>query len=119
MPSGAEIAATAARARKPPPKPSILSIAFQVLTLKRSATMNRDQVLSLIRNILMFAGGVAVSRGWIDNETMLEIVGAAATVGTAIWALIFHAGANKADAVAVATGTATVKQEERVAKAVQ
>lgn len=81
--------------------------------------MNRDQVLSLIRNILLFAGGFAVSRGWIDNQTMLEIVGFAATLGASIWALVFHAGANKADAMAVATGTGTVKQEAAVAKAAQ
>jgi hypothetical protein len=79
--------------------------------------MNRDQVMSIIRQILMFGGGVAVSRGWIDSETLLAVVGAIVALAGTAWSLWFHAGPDKADAVAVATDTATLAQKTAVAKA--
>jgi hypothetical protein len=48
--------------------------------------MNTEQVTSLIRQILLFGGGIAVGKGWIDNETMLAIVGALVTLATSAWA---------------------------------
>ena len=48
--------------------------------------MNAEQVTSLVRQILLFGGGIAVGKGWIDNETMLAIVGALVTLATSAWA---------------------------------
>jgi hypothetical protein len=47
--------------------------------------MTTDQIGSIIRSILIFAGGWAVSQGWLDNATMQTIVGGAVTILTAIW----------------------------------
>ena len=47
--------------------------------------MTNDQIGGLIRAILTFLGGLAVGQGWLDNATMITIVGGLVTVGTAIW----------------------------------
>lgn len=78
--------------------------------------MNRDQILSILRQALVFAGGYVVAKGWIDNETMLAVVGAIVTLGSAIWALVTHAGATKQAALNVATGTGTGKEIAAVEK---
>ena len=43
-----------------------------------------SQLLSLIRTVLKFGGGVLVGKGLIDEGTMLEIVGVLMTVIGAI-----------------------------------
>ena len=42
----------------------------------------------IIRHILTFAGGFAVAKGWIDEGTMLELVGGLVTVGGIVWSVI-------------------------------
>ena len=42
--------------------------------------MNFDMILGLIRHVLTFLGGYLVSKGVVDEATMLEIVGAAMTI---------------------------------------
>ena len=44
--------------------------------------LNSLQFWSLFRQILIFAGGFAVAKGYVSNETMLAIVGAAISLGT-------------------------------------
>jgi len=47
--------------------------------------MSDDRVLGIVRHILTFAAGVAVSKGYLDSETALAISGGiAALIGT-IW----------------------------------
>lgn len=48
--------------------------------------MNVEQLLSFLRQILIFAGGFIVAKGWIDNETMIQIVGAVIAVITSYFA---------------------------------
>lgn len=57
------------------------------LSQQRTLQMN-PMILSLLRNALVFAGGAAVTNGWIDSETMQTIGGgvvAAATAGWSMW----------------------------------
>ena len=49
--------------------------------------MNHEQILSLVRQLLLFAGGFVVAMGWLDEQTMLAIAGAAATIIASVWAL--------------------------------
>lgn len=49
--------------------------------------MTSDQVGGLIRSILLFIGGWAVTQGWLDNGTMVAVVGGIVTVLTAVWSL--------------------------------
>ena len=46
------------------------------------------EVQGQIRTLLAFVGGIAVQKGWIDNETMLLGVGAVTTVIVAVWSWI-------------------------------
>ncbi len=49
--------------------------------------MNTEQITSIIRQILLAAGGFVVGKGWVDNETMLQIVGALSVIIGSVWAL--------------------------------
>jgi|TARA_R110000824_G_scaffold274481_3_gene463181 hypothetical protein len=44
-----------------------------------------DKTQGLIRHILTFGGGYAASQGWIDEELMLQLVGAGITIIGFIW----------------------------------
>jgi hypothetical protein len=63
--------------------------------------MNWEQISSILRHILTFGGGFVVGKGWISETVMLELVGAALTVGGAIWAMF-----NKTQASIVASAAA-------------
>ena len=47
--------------------------------------MTPDQIGGLVRAILATAGGVAVSKGWVDNSTATAIAGGLVTIVTAAW----------------------------------
>lgn len=47
--------------------------------------MNSDQITGFVRHLLTFGGGYLVSRGWIDEQTMLALVGGVVTVVGAAW----------------------------------
>jgi hypothetical protein len=49
--------------------------------------MNWEQISSILRHVLTFGGGFIVAKGWVSETVMLELVGAAITVGGAIWAM--------------------------------
>ena len=50
--------------------------------------MNAEQVGGIVRTILAGIGGVAVSKGLIDDATMLSIAGALGTIAVAVWSVI-------------------------------
>ena len=78
--------------------------------------MNRDQVLSLLRQVLTFGSGFIVAKGWVDNETAVGIVGALVVLISSGWSIVAHAGATKAQALDVATGTGSGKDVAAVEK---
>lgn len=49
--------------------------------------MNKEKIMGLVRHILTFGGGYAVAQGWVDEETMLTLVGAAITIGGTAWSI--------------------------------
>lgn len=49
--------------------------------------MNSDQMAGILRTLLAAGGGYIVSRGYIDNATMLSVVGAIVTLATAGWSV--------------------------------
>lgn len=49
--------------------------------------MTSEQIAGIIRTILAAGGGYLVSRGWLDNATMMAIVGALVTLITAGWSV--------------------------------
>jgi hypothetical protein len=56
--------------------------------------MNSDQITGLVRAILSAIGGYFVGKGLIDASTMTTLVGAAATVVTALWSVWANKSSN-------------------------
>lgn len=50
--------------------------------------MNSEEFGGIARAVLAALGGVAVTKGWVDNATMLSITGALATVLVGVWSVI-------------------------------
>lgn len=49
--------------------------------------MNTEQIASIVRQILLAVGGFIVGKGWVDNETMVQIAGALSVIVGSIWAI--------------------------------
>lgn len=47
--------------------------------------MSGEQIWGICRTILAAAGGVAVGKGWIDNETLTALLGGLGTIFVAVW----------------------------------
>lgn len=47
--------------------------------------MQAEQIWGLLRTILAAAGGVAVGKGWIDEQTLTAVLGGIGTIFVAIW----------------------------------
>lgn len=50
--------------------------------------MNKDQVIGIVRHALTFIGGIIVTKGLIEESTLLEIVGSISTLIGAVWSII-------------------------------
>ncbi len=50
--------------------------------------MNKESVLGVLRHILTFGGGLAVSKGYLDEASSVELVGAAITIIGVAWSII-------------------------------
>lgn len=49
--------------------------------------MSKEAILGVVRHILTFGGGLLVSKGTIDEATMLEGVGAIITLAGIVWSI--------------------------------
>lgn len=49
--------------------------------------MNMTQVWTLLRQALLFGGGILVGKGWLDAATMETLVGGLITILTALYGL--------------------------------
>lgn len=47
----------------------------------------QEKVLGIIRHLLTFAGGFVVAKGWIDDSSVQEIIGALATLIGSVWSV--------------------------------
>lgn len=54
--------------------------------------MNMEQIGGIIRTILAAGGGYLVSKGYLDNATMLSLVGAIVTIITGAWSVYAKRG---------------------------
>lgn len=52
--------------------------------------MNSAVVLSFVRQILTFGGGILVGNGYLDQATMTEVVGALAVLISTGWSFVTH-----------------------------
>ncbi|MEE7478402.1 hypothetical protein [Methylobacterium hispanicum] len=70
--------------------------------------MNSEQLTSLLRTVLQFAGGIAVGRGWVDAETMTALVGAVVTILVTVWGLYARRNAGLVASAAAVPGVQTI-----------
>lgn len=57
--------------------------------------MSSDQIFSFIRHALTLLGGIFVTRGWIDEQSLSQIVGAVATLLGFAWSAWTHTLSSK------------------------
>lgn len=50
--------------------------------------LTREQVLGITRHVLTFVGGIAVTKGIIDEATLTQIVGGIITLAGTIWSIV-------------------------------
>jgi hypothetical protein len=50
--------------------------------------MTKEQILGVLRHTLTFLGGILVVRGWTDESTLQEIIGATSTLIGGIWSIL-------------------------------
>jgi hypothetical protein len=50
--------------------------------------MKKEQILSIIRHTLTFAGGILVTKGLIDEGMATEVVGGLMTLIGTIWGIV-------------------------------
>jgi|SRR6267142_688453 len=60
---------------------------------------NQDQVLGLVRNLLMLGGGIAVGKGWLTTDQITLIGGAGASIIPLVWTFFAHTDSAKLAAV--------------------
>lgn len=47
--------------------------------------MSQAMILSIVRHVLTAVGGIAVAKGYIDSDTLTQVVGAVVTLVGAGW----------------------------------
>lgn len=50
--------------------------------------MNTDELGGIVRAIVAAIGGIAVTKGYLDNATVVTISGAVATIVVAVWSVV-------------------------------
>ena len=55
--------------------------------------MNQDQVKSILRNVLLFAGGVLVAKGKLSADDLTQIVGGIIALVSVVMSQLHHADA--------------------------
>nr|USU31138.1 hypothetical protein NG677_17570 [Methylobacterium sp. OTU13CASTA1] len=80
--------------------------------------MNSEQLTSLLRTVLQFAGGIAVGRGWIDAETSTAIIGALVTISVTAWSLYVRRSAGLVASAAAVPGVTSILAAPKIANAV-
>lgn len=75
--------------------------------------MNTEQITSIVRQILLAVGGFVVGKGYVDQETMLQIAGALSVIIGSVWAIW-----SRTDKSIVASAAAKVPVSETAQKSV-
>jgi len=49
--------------------------------------MTKEQVQGIVRHGLTFIGGILVSKGYIDESSLAEVIGASMTLAGVFWSI--------------------------------
>ena len=74
--------------------------------------MNTDQITSIIRQILLAVGGFVVGKGWVDNDTMIQIAGAVSVIAGSVWAIWTRSTKNIVASAAAKVPVASTSQAQ-------
>lgn len=58
---------------------------FHLQIQDQQAKPMSQELQGQIRTIIAFLGGLAVNKGWIDEQTMLALAGAVVTIIASVW----------------------------------
>lgn len=72
--------------------------------------MDSSVIGGIIRTVLAAAGGILVTKGYVDDATLQALIGAIITLGTGIWSVIAKKKANAAVTTAANTGVDSTKK---------
>ena len=61
---------------------------FKQTTNQQTKTMKKEQVLSIVRHALTFAGGVLIAKGAAEAGVVNEAVGAIVSAVGLVWGLV-------------------------------
>lgn len=50
--------------------------------------LTKEQVLGIVRHGLTFIGGLLITRGMLDQNTLSELIGASSTLVGIVWSII-------------------------------
>lgn len=64
--------------------------------------MSNSVVGGIVRTVLASAGGILVTKGYVDDATLQAIIGAAITLGTGVWSIVQKKSAAKKLEAAIA-----------------
>lgn len=50
--------------------------------------MNQAMILSIVRSVLIAAGGIFVTKGYLDNDTLQQVVSSIVVIASAVWGAV-------------------------------
>ncbi len=50
--------------------------------------LTKEQLLGIVRHTITFVGGILITKGYIDDSILTEIVGGATALAGAIWSIV-------------------------------
>ncbi|BCM87095.1 hypothetical protein NS228_13375 [Methylobacterium indicum] len=80
--------------------------------------MNQEQLTTLLRTLLQFAGGIAVGCGWLDADTATTLTGALVTLIVTVWGLYVRRNAGLVAAAAALPAVKAILAAPATAQAV-
>lgn len=66
---------------------TLIGLIGPIENLLKGKTMTADQITGILRAILTAIGGYLVGKGIVDQTTATSLIGAAVTIGGALWSL--------------------------------
>lgn len=66
--------------------------------------MDSSMIGGIVRTVLAAAGGILVTKGYVDDATLQGLIGAIITIGTGVWSIVQKkSAAAKLDAASTTT----------------
>lgn len=57
--------------------------------------LNKEQILSITRQVLMFLGGILVAKGWLTADELVGLIGPVLALAGVAWGIATHTDSAK------------------------